>query len=142
MIPHDPACLFCKIIRGEIPCAKILETDHALAFLDIHPVNLGHALLVPKAHHATLLDLPEELAARTAALLPGLARAIQGATGAAGLNLIVNNGEAAGQTIGHGHWHLIPRFVGDAVHWPWPHLSYPADELVAFQSRIKQALEA
>ena len=113
--PHDPACLFCKIVRGEIPSARVLETDHAVAFLDINPVNRGHVLLVPKAHHATLADLPDDLAAETARLVPRLARAIRAATGADGLNLIVNNGRAAGQTVDHGHWHLIPRFVGDPV---------------------------
>ena len=58
--PHDPACIFCKIVQGQIPSAKVLETDHALAFLDINPVNRGHVLLVPKAHHSTLSELSDE----------------------------------------------------------------------------------
>ncbi len=139
--PTDhPACLFCKIIEGSIPSTKVLETDHALAFLDINPVNRGHVLLVPKAHHANLADLPEELAAETARLVPRLARAIQAATAADGLNLIINNGEAAGQTVFHGHWHLIPRFVDDAVNWPWPHADYSGDELNQMQFRIEREL--
>jgi histidine triad (HIT) family protein len=138
--PHNPACIFCKIVHGSIPSAKLLETDHAIAFLDINPVNRGHVLLVPKAHHATLADLPEDLAAETARLVPRLARAIQGATGADGLNLIVNNGQAAGQTVFHGHWHLIPRFLDDAVDWPWPHDDYPGDELNQMRFRIEREL--
>ena len=67
---HDPACLFCKIVQGIIPSSKVLETDHVVAFLDVNPVNLGHVLLVPKAHHATLADLPDHLAAETATLVP------------------------------------------------------------------------
>jgi histidine triad (HIT) family protein len=138
--PHDPACIFCKIVRGEIPSAKVLETDHAVAFLDINPVIQGHVLLVPKAHHATLSELPDDLAAEAGRLVPRLARAIRAATGADGLNLIVNNGRAAGQTVDHGHWHLIPRFVDDPVDWPWPHSPYPGDELDRMRSRIEQAL--
>jgi histidine triad (HIT) family protein len=137
---HDPSCLFCKIARGEIPSAKILETDHAVAFLDINPVNKGHVLLLPKAHHATISELPDALAAETATLLPRLCRAIVEATGADGLNVIINNGEAAGQTIHHGHWHLIPRFVDDPVDWPWPHAEYSGDELGQMQFRITSAL--
>jgi histidine triad (HIT) family protein len=138
--PHDPACLFCKIVRGEIPSAKVLETDNAVAFLDINPVIQGHVLLVPKAHHATLSELPDDLAAESARLVPRLARAIRAATGADGLNLIVNNGRAAGQTIDHGHWHLIPRFVDDPIDWPWPHADYSGDELDRMRSRIETAL--
>jgi histidine triad (HIT) family protein len=133
-------CLFCKIVHGSIPSVKVLETDHALAFLDINPVNKGHVLLVPKAHHADLASLPEDLAAETARLVPKLARAIQAATGADGLNLIVNNGEAAGQTVFHGHWHLIPRFVDDPVNWPWPHEEYSGDELNQMRFRIEREL--
>jgi len=137
---HDPDCLFCKIVGGQIPASKVLETGHAVAFLDIAPVNKGHVLLVPKAHHATLADLPDDLAAATATLVPRLARAIRAATGADGLNLIVNNGQAAGQTVGHGHWHLIPRFVGDPVRWPWPHAAYAGEELGQMRSRIEREL--
>jgi histidine triad (HIT) family protein len=138
--PHDPACLFCKIVRGEIPSAKVLETDDAVAFLDINPVIRGHVLLVPKAHHATIYELPDDLAAEAGRLVPRLARAIRAATGADGLNLIINNGRAAGQTIDHGHWHLIPRFVDDPVDWPWPHADYSGDELNQMQIRIEREL--
>jgi len=138
--PHDPACLFCKIIRGEIPSARVLETDDVLAFLDINPVIQGHLLLVPKAHHATLAELPDDLAAEAGRLVPRLARAVRAATGADGLNLIVNNGRAAGQTVDHGHWHFIPRFENDPVDWPWPHDHYSGDGLDQMRSRIEREL--
>ena len=140
MPPRDPNCLFCKIIAGEIPSAGILENDAAVAFLDISPVNQGHVLLVPREHHASLADLSEASASATAALLPRLARALVKATGADGLNMIANNGRAAGQTIGHGHWHLIPRFNDDAVNWPWPHSEYAGDELGRMQFRLEREL--
>lgn len=140
MSPRDPDCLFCKIIAGEIPSARILETEAAVAFLDISPVNPGHVLLVPREHHATLADLADEAAAETAVLLPRLARAILRATGADGLNLVVNNGPAAGQTVDHGHWHLIPRHRDDVVNWPWPHAEYLGDELGQMQFRLEREL--
>jgi histidine triad (HIT) family protein len=139
-VSHHPSCLFCKIVRGEVPAARVLETDRALAFLDINPVNPGHLLLVPKDHHASLADLPGELAGAASALLPRLCRAVRDATGAEGLNVIVNLGHVAGQTIDHVHWHVIPRFNGDAVRWPWPHFPYQEDELDQMRSRIEQSL--
>jgi histidine triad (HIT) family protein len=140
--PHDPDCVFCSIAHGTIPSAKILETAEAVAFLDINPVNCGHTLLVPRAHHAHLSDLPDAVAAATGSLLPQLCRAIRAATGADGLNVIVNNGQAAGQTIDHCHWHIIPRFSNDAVNWPWPHSQYVGDELSQMKFRIERELAA
>ncbi len=139
---RDPNCIFCKIIAGDIPSSRVLETETALAFLDINPINHGHVLLVPKAHHPAIFDLGEEEAAETARLLPRLARAIRKATGADGLNVIINNGDCAGQTIFHGHWHIVPRFKADAVNWPWPHSPYSGDELGQMQFRVKRELEA
>ena len=132
-----PDCLFCKIARGQVPSSVVLETDDAVAFLDLRPVNKGHVLLVTKAHHADLTDLPVALASQMGALLPRLCRAVKAASGAAGFNLIVNNGECAGQTVFHSHWHIIPRQPDDAVRWPWPHSEYSGDEL----GRMRQAIE-
>ena len=127
--PHDPHCVFCKIIHGEIPSARVLETAEAVAFLDINPVNprphAGRAQGPPRS----VSELPDSVAADVGSLLPRLCRAIRAATGADGLNVIVNNGRAAGQTIDHCHWHIIPRFHDDPVNWPWPHSDYVGDEL-------------
>lgn len=138
--PLDPLGIFSKIIRGEIPVMKVLETDDALAFLDINPVNPGHVLLIPKGAFPTLWDLPDELAAATAGLLPRLCRAVREATGAEGINVVVNNGQVAGQTVNHVHWHVIPRFEGDSVNWPWPHSAYDEGEMAKMQGRIRSAL--
>jgi histidine triad (HIT) family protein len=140
MSQPDPHCIFCKIVRGQIPSARVLETDDAIAFLDIHPVNPGHTLILPRAHHAQLADLPDELAAHLATYLPRLCRAVRTATGADGLNVIVNNGRAAGQVVDHGHWHIIPRFRDDPVNWPWPHSEYVGDELGQMRFRIEREL--
>lgn len=137
---RDPDCIFCKVIAGELPSSWVLQTDAAVAFLDIQPVNKGHLLLVPRDHHATLADLPDDLAAHAASLLPRLCRAVRAATRCDGLNVIVNLGPVAGQTIDHVHWHVIPRFHNDAVHWPWPHDAYQGDELGQLRFRIEREL--
>lgn len=137
---HDPDCLFCKIARGDIPSAQVLETDDAVAFLDIHPVNRGHVLLVPKSHHANLAEVPEPVAAHAGSLLPRLCRAVRAATGADGFNVIVNGGACAGQTIDHVHWHIIPRFHNDPVDWPWPHSEYVGDEIGQMRFSIEREL--
>jgi histidine triad (HIT) family protein len=138
---HDPGCVFCKITRGELPSARVLETDQAVAFLDINPVNPAHVLLVPRAHHATLADLPDDLAAHAASLLPRLCRAVRQVTSADGLNVIVNLGAIAGQTVDHVHWHIIPRHRGDAVHWPWPHVACSSQEMAELRSRLESVLK-
>jgi histidine triad (HIT) family protein len=133
-------CVFCRIIKGEIPSARVLETDLAVAFLDINPINPGHVLLVPRHHHAHLGELPDAIAAHAGSLLPRLCRAVAAATGAQGFNVIMNNGRVAGQTIGHGHWHIVPRFVNDPVHWPWPQGKYADEELGRLKARIQDEI--
>ena len=115
-LEYDADNIFAKIIRGEIPCFKIFETEHALAFLDAFPMAEGHALLIPKAlGYATVMDMPPEVAADVLRELPRLVRAVARATGAAGANVVQNNGEAAGQLVFHAHFHVIPRREGDGL---------------------------
>jgi histidine triad (HIT) family protein len=133
-------CIFCKIVRGEVPSARVLETDQALVFLDINPLNPGHALIVPRAHHAHLGELPDDLAAQVGSLLPRVCQAVKAATGADGINVVVNIGAAAGQTIDHCHWHVIPRFANDHLHWPWPQGKYQGDELNQMRLRVEREL--
>lgn len=137
---REPNCIFCKIVSGEIPSTRVLETDRAIVILDINPVVKGHVLIIPRDHYPQVRDLPDELAAHAGSLLPRLARAVVSAVDAEGSNVIINSGRVAGQTIDHCHWHVIPRFDGDPVHWPWPHQSYSGDEMVATASRITAAM--
>ena len=139
--PRDPNCVFCKIIAGEIPSTRVLETDRAIAFLDINPVNKGHVLIVPRAHHARVLDLPDDLSAHVGSLVPRLARAVHDATGAEDSNVIINSGRVAGQTVDHCHWHIVPRFQGDPVRWPWPQGQYAGDEAKQTADAIIRALK-
>ncbi|TMW63659.1 hypothetical protein Poli38472_002600 [Pythium oligandrum] len=115
-IPYDRENVFLKIIEGKIPSFKIFETEHVLAVLDAFPLVPGHALLLPKATgYATIMDMPAEVAAELFRELPRLAKAVQEATGADGINIIQNNGPAAGQAVFHLHIHVIPRFDDDGV---------------------------
>ncbi len=108
-------CLFCKIIKGEIPCVKIYENNQVLCFLDINPVTRGHSLVVPKKHSADILEIGEEELKEMSKLLPKISRALKKATGAKGINLMMSNGEEAGQVVMHSHLHLIPRFEDDGL---------------------------
>jgi histidine triad (HIT) family protein len=137
---RDPDCIFCKIVHGEVPSAVVLESEHAVAFLDVNPVNKGHVLIVPRDHYGQLADVPDDVAAHAGALLPRLARAVHAATGSDGTNFVVNRGRAAGQTVDHCHWHIIPRFFNDPVNWPWPHAEYVGDELAQTAFRITREL--
>jgi histidine triad (HIT) family protein len=111
----DPSCIFCKIVAGEAPAAKVYEDDFSLAFLDLFPASEGHTLVIPKAHYenlfeATVATLPEVwLAARR------VARAIRKAMAPDGLMVFQLNGAAAGQTVFHYHAHLVPRALGSEL---------------------------
>jgi len=129
-------CIFCKIVRGEIPCAKVYETDAALAFLDIAPVNKGHTLVIPKAHHADIYALPPELGARLLEAVKVVGASFQAALGATGMNVGMNIGASAGQMVFHAHWHLIPRFDADGLSL-WPQKSYESiDEMSELARKI------
>jgi len=111
-------CIFCKIVAGEIPADKVYEDEDFLAFLDIHPINLGHTLLIPKKHYENLFDLPSDLLEKIGPKIQLIARAVLVGAGADALNLGMNNGASAGQLVGHAHLHLIPRFDDDGLqHW-------------------------
>lgn len=112
------SCLFCKIVSNEIPSTKVYEDDRVLAFLDIHPVNIGHTLVVPKAHHVNLYDTEDGTLTHMMIVAKKLSVAIKGALGADGVNIEMNNDPAAGQIIFHTHVHIVPRFEGDGFkHW-------------------------
>jgi histidine triad (HIT) family protein len=106
----DEAGIFEKIVAGDVPAHRVYEDDEVLAFLDVAPVARGHTLLIPKRRHEQLSDLPEETAAALGAALPKLVRAVREASGCDGVNVLQNDGAAAGQEVMHVHFHLIPRY--------------------------------
>lgn len=126
--PVDESCLFCKIAAGTIPCARVYEDDHILAFLDINPASRGHTLVVPKGHYPTLLDFPQELGEPLVRALRLVAKAVQEETGAGGFNCLQNNFAPAGQVVFHSHWHIVPRFENDGIpDWPGAPYGNPAE---------------
>ncbi len=112
--------IFTRIIRGEIPCHRVYEDQHVLAFLDIGPLSRGHTLVIPKEAAATLDQLSDESAAALGRVLPRLCRAVVKATGCAAYNVLQNNGAAAHQAVFHVHFHIIPKdgAAGLPVSWP------------------------
>ena len=108
-------CVFCAIAAGEIPCFKVYEDELALAYLDINPFSEGHTLVIPKAHTTGLLDTPEETLAALLARVKKVAAHLKTALGCDGFHILQNNGAAAGQTVGHIHFHIVPRREGDPI---------------------------
>jgi len=105
--------IFTKILRGEIPCHKLYEDEHVLAFLDIQPLSKGHTLVIPKEPAVTLDQLSDESSAAIGRLLPRLCRAVLAATGATAYNILQNNGPGAHQAVLHVHFHIIPK-IGES----------------------------
>ena len=114
-MPLVKECVFCKIIRGEIPCCKVYEDDLILAFLDIAPFNIGHSVIIPKDHQNSITTLDEIYANRIIKMAPKIGVALMRTINAEGFNLFLNNGSVAGQTVWHCHMHVLPRFAGDKV---------------------------
>ncbi len=112
-------CIFCKIANGEIPSATLYEDDDFRVILDLGPATKGHALLLPKTHAANLYELPDDLAEKAILVAKKAAAGLRDGLGSDGLNLVQNNGEAAGQTVFHFHMHLIPRWKGDHAGVGW-----------------------
>ncbi len=108
--------IFSKIIAGELPCHKVYEDEHVLAFLDINPIQQGHTLVIPKTPSEDGLSCPPEDMARIILAAQNIAGAIMATTNCDGVNFLMNNGEAAGQKVFHTHLHIIPRFADDGVY--------------------------
>lgn len=112
-------CIFCKIANGEIPSATLYEDEEFRVILDLGPASRGHALILPKKHAADLFGLPDETAGKAMVLAKKIAGTLKEGLKADGINVVQNNGTAAGQTVFHFHMHLIPRYQGDTVQVAW-----------------------
>ena len=136
----DPNCVFCKIVAGTIPCFKLHEDEHSIAFMDINPGNEGHALAIPKAHHPDLHSMPPELLGAVARTAQRVAAAVQKALNPDGLNLVQANGRGAEQSVFHFHLHVLPRRVGDEVKLNWGHRPGDMARIKAIYERVKAAI--
>ncbi|MBI4599672.1 HIT family protein [Candidatus Uhrbacteria bacterium] len=130
-------CIFCKIIAGELPSWKVYEDDHAVAFLDIHPVHEGHTLVVPKKHCTDFVSADENCLRSVIVATQKVARAVLAATEAGGVNITTANGSVAGQSVFHLHWHVMPRFENDGFRL-WPQSTYADTGVELMASEIKK----
>lgn len=128
-------CIFCAIAAGEIPSFKVYEDDVVLAYLDINPFSKGHTLVIPKAHSTGLLDTDDGVLASVVARVKKVAAHLKAELPCDGFNILQNNGEAAGQTVRHLHFHIIPRYAGEPLSFE----SRPGDmaELKDLAERIR-----
>jgi len=131
-------CIFCKIVKGEIPNTTLFENEHVLSFLDIMPAAKGHALVIPKKHYSTLLDMPhgelkdvieavQKVATATMVALPDMG----------GFNVLQSNHEVAGQIIPHVHFHIIPRKKNDKLDFAWEQGKEEIEELKKYAEIVK-----
>lgn len=128
-------CIFCKIVKGEIPSTKVYEDEHFLAMLDIGPVNRGHTLVIPKKHYADIWVMPKELLGKMMGVVQDVGKAVKKATDCYYVNVNV-----MGIDVPHAHIHLIPRHKDDGLQL-WPQGKYEEGEMAEWQTKLKEALK-
>ena len=136
----DENCIFCKLANGEIPTATVYEDEYLRAIMDAAPANKGHIIILPKSHAANIYELEDEYVSRAFVLAKKLAVALKKLTGCDGVNILQNNGEAAGQTVFHFHVHVIPRFKDDDCTIVWKPTSYEDGEASDVAKKIAELL--
>jgi len=135
--------IFTRILRGDIPCHKLYEDEHVLAFLDINPLSRGHALVIPKEPAVTLDALSDESAAAIGRVLPRIARAVMAATGTREFNVLQNNGAAAHQAVFHVHFHIIPKASdGSGLGIGWQPISLDDGDAATLAADIARRIAA
>ncbi len=133
-----PDCLFCGIVEGTIPSQTVDSDERTVAFMDINPATPGHALVVPRAHSADLIEIaPEDLAAGALAA-QRLAKRMEEVLEPDGFNILNACRPAAWQTVFHYHWHVIPRYEDDPLELPWIPRGGPEDEIAAIAARLRR----
>ena len=133
-------CIFCKIAAGQIPAATLYEDDDFRVILDLGPASRGHALILPKEHYADLSEIREETAEKVLPLAKKLSAAMTKALGCAGINLVQNNGEAAGQTVRHFHVHIIPHYENGPKIVAWEPGELDDDDKIRIVEAVKAEL--
>jgi histidine triad (HIT) family protein len=138
--PTDSSCIFCKIVAGQVPCFRLYEDDTTISFMDINPVNPGHALAVAKGHWPTVDAIPADVLANVARTAQRIAKAVMKELKPHGVNLLQANGEGAGQSVPHLHIHIMPRRAGDGLILNWQPKPGHMKEIEAVYKRLKAAM--
>ncbi len=128
-------CIFCQIVKHEIPCHQVYEDDKVLTFLDIKPVNPGHILVLPKKHYQNIDDITEEDFIAVMLVVKKMGKLLKEKLGVAGYNVVENNDPVSGQNIPHLHFHVIPRHVGDG-HVQWPQSEYAPGQVESIVKKL------
>lgn len=136
----DDNCIFCKIADGIIPSNTLYEDEDFRIILDIAPAAKGHAVALPKKHMPDLFGIEPDTAAKALPAIAKTAAALQKVLGCDGINILQNNGEAAGQSVFHLHFHIIPRYKEDNLIIPWEHISYKEGEAEDLAAKVREAL--
>lgn len=134
---QDPDCIFCKILRGELPAQMVQEDEHTAAFMDINPWTRGHAVVIPKNHSVNLYEVPDEDLARATQAAKRLAITMKEKLRCDGVNLLNSCEPAAWQTIFHLHIHVIPRYDGDPLRLPTRPQSADAEQLAKVAAELR-----
>lgn len=129
-------CIFCKIVRGEIPSKKVYEDKDVLAFLDINPANPGHTLVVPKKHAEDITKSDDEDMTKALRIVKKITADLKEKMNAIGVNVIQNNGKAAGQIVAHTHFHVIPRYPNDVVVISYQRVQLSDEQLEEIRSKL------
>lgn len=133
-------CIFCKIANGEIPSATVYEDSICRVILDVNPANKGHALIIPKEHFDNIYSMDAETAAKIFTIATEVAKAQKAELNPDGLNILQNNGEAAGQTVFHFHMHIVPRYIKDNVTMTWIPGKADTEELSALSKALRKRI--
>ena len=133
-------CIFCKIANGEIPSATVYEDSVCRVILDVNPANKGHALIIPKEHFDDIYSIVAETAAKIFTIATEVAKAQKAELNPDGLNILQNNGEAAGQTVFHFHMHLVPRYIKDNVTMTWIPGKADTEELSTLSKALRKRI--
>lgn len=136
----DEKCIFCKLANGEIPTKSIFEDDYLKAIMDISPANKGHIIIIPKTHAANIFELENSFVEKAFVLAKNIAVAVKEVTSCDGVNILQNNGVAAGQTVFHFHVHVVPRFEKDDITIAWKQQSYAEGEADEIAKKLSSLL--
>lgn len=134
----DDNCIFCKLAAGEIPSNTLYEDEDFRVIMDIAPAVKGHSIVLPKRHMKDLLSMEDDTAAKALSVVSKTANAIKDALCCDGINILQNNGEAAGQSVFHLHFHILPRYENDNFTIPWKALSYKEGEAETIAEKIRK----
>ncbi len=132
-------CIFCEIAKGNAAAELIYEDENVLSFLDVRPLNIGHALVIPKKHYENFLAVPVNELSELSVITQKIASKIVKVFNPDGFNIIVNSGEAAGQSVFHFHFHIIPRYSDDKIKFNMIFKDYGNGEMKQIAEKIKNA---